>query len=212
MLQVSSASDYQVNYDMVKVLAPGKQKASPLDLENSTPKIKWIDHLRRIQANKDQQAFAELFSYFAPRVKAFLIKSGANPGLAEECTQEVMATLWHKAHLFDPSRAGVSTWIFTIARNKKIDALRKQRRPEPEDLAWGPEAEPEAADVLALQQETKNLSEAITRLPEQQRDLIKRAYYGDLSHSEIAAETGLPLGTIKSRLRLALVKLRQTMK
>ena len=212
MLQVSSASDYQVNYDMVKVLAPGKQKASPLDLENSTPKIKWIDHLRRIQANRDQQAFAELFSYFAPRVKAFLIKSGANPGLAEECTQEVMATLWHKAHLFDPSRAGVSTWIFTIARNKKIDALRKQRRPEPEDLAWGPEAEPEAADVLALQQETKNLSEAITRLPEQQRDLIKRAYYGDLSHSEIAAETGLPLGTIKSRLRLALVKLRQTMK
>ena len=212
MLQVSSASDYQVNYDMVKVLAPGKQKASPLDLENSTPKIKWVDHLRRIQANKDQQAFAELFSYFAPRVKAFLIKSGANPGLAEECTQEVMATLWHKAHLFDPSRAGVSTWIFTIARNKKIDALRKQRRPEPEDLAWGPEAEPEAADVLALQQETKNLSEAITRLPEQQRDLIKRAYYGDLSHSEIAAETGLPLGTIKSRLRLALVKLRQTMK
>ena len=212
MLQVSSASDFQVNYDIVKVLTPGKQKASPLDLENSTPKIKWVDHLRRIQANKDQQAFAELFSYFAPRVKAFLIKSGANPGLAEECTQEVMATLWHKAHLFDPSRAGVSTWIFTIARNKKIDALRKQRRPEPEDLAWGPEAEPEAADVLALQQETKNLSEAITRLPEQQRDLIKRAYYGDLSHSEIAAETGLPLGTIKSRLRLALVKLRQTMK
>ena len=212
MLQVSSASDYQVNYDMVNVSAPGKQKASPLDLENLTPKIKWVGHLRRIQVNQDQQAFAELFSYFAPRVKAFLIKSGANPGLAEECTQEVMATLWHKAHLFDPSRAGVSTWIFTIARNKKIDALRKQRRPEPEDLTWGPEAEPEAADVLALQQETKNLSEAIARLPEQQRDLIKRAYYGDLSHSEIAAETGLPLGTIKSRLRLALVKLRQTMK
>ena len=197
---------------MIKASAPGKQKVSPLDLENSTPKIKWVDHLRRIQANRDQQAFAELFSYFAPRVKAFLIKSGTNPGLAEECTQEVMATLWHKAHLFDPSRAGVSTWVFTIARNKKIDALRKQRRPEPEDLTWGPEAEPEAADVLALQQETKNLSEAITTLPEQQRDLIKRAYYGDLSHSEIAAETGLPLGTIKSRLRLALVKLRQTMK
>ena len=212
MFQFSSASGYQVDYGVFKVSAPGKQKAFPLDLENSTPKINWIDHLRRIQANKDQQAFAELFSYFAPRVKAFLIKSGANPGLAEECTQEVMATLWHKAHLFDPSRAGVSTWIFTIARNKKIDALRKQRRPEPEDLAWGPEAEPEAADVLALQQETKNLSEAIARLPEQQRDLIKRAYYGDLSHSEIAAETGLPLGTIKSRLRLALVKLRQTMK
>ena len=212
MFQVSGASGYQVNYGTIKASAPGKQKVSPLDLENLTPKIKWVDHLRRIQANQDQQAFAELFSYFAPRVKAFLIKSGANPGLAEECTQEVMATLWHKAHLFDPSRAGVSTWIFTIARNKKIDALRKQRRPEPEDLTWGPEAELEAADVLALQQEIKNLSKAIAGLPEQQRDLIKRAYYGDLSHSEIATETGLPLGTIKSRIRLALVKLRQTLK
>ena len=212
MFQVSGASGYQVIYGMLKVSAPDKQKASPLDLKNLTPKIKWVDHLRRIQENQDQQAFAELFSYFAPRVKAFLIKSGANPGLAEECTQEVMATLWHKAHLFDPSRAGVSTWIFTIARNKKIDALRKQRRPEPEDLTWGPEAELEAADVLALQQEIKNLSKAIAGLPEQQRDLIKRAYYGDLSHSEIATETGLPLGTIKSRIRLALVKLRQTLK
>ena len=212
MFQVSGASGYQVNYDRIKFSAPDKQKASPLDLKNLTPKIKWVDHLRRIQENQDQQAFAELFSYFAPRVKAFLIKSGANPGLAEECTQEVMATLWHKAHLFDPSRAGVSTWIFTIARNKKIDALRKQRRPEPEDLTWGPEAELEAADVLALQQEIKNLSKAIAGLPEQQRDLIKRAYYGDLSHSEIATETGLPLGTIKSRIRLALVKLRQTLK
>ena len=212
MFQVSGASGHQVIYDMLKVSAPDKQKASPLDLKNLTPKIKWVDHLRRIQENQDQQAFAELFSYFAPRVKAFLIKSGANPGLAEECTQEVMATLWHKAHLFDPSRAGVSTWIFTIARNKKIDALRKQRRPEPEDLPWGPEAELEAADVLALQQEIKNLSKAIAGLPEQQRDLIKRAYYGDLSHSEIATETGLPLGTIKSRIRLALVKLRQTLK
>ena len=212
MFQVSGASGYQVNYGTIEASATGKQKVSPLDLENLTPKIKWVDHLRRIQANQDQQAFAELFSYFAPRVKAFLIKSGANPGLAEECTQEVMATLWHKAHLFDPSRAGVSTWIFTIARNKKIDALRKQRRPEPEDLTWGPEAELEAADVLALQQEIKNLSKAIAGLPEQQRDLIKRAYYGDLSHSEIATETGLPLGTIKSRIRLALVKLRQTLK
>ena len=132
--------------------------------------------------------------------------------MAEECTQEVMATLWHKAHLFDPSRASVATWIFTIARNKKIDALRKQRRPEPEDLQWGPKSEPEASDILALQQDANQLTLAMTALPSQQRDLIKKAYFGELSHSEIAAETGLPLGTIKSRLRLALSKLRQTMK
>ena len=132
--------------------------------------------------------------------------------MAEECAQEVMATLWHKAHLFDPSRASVATWIFTIARNKRIDALRKQRRPEPEDLQWGPESEPEASDILVLQQETNLLTQAMLALPSQQRDLIKKAYFGDLSHSEIATETGLPLGTIKSRLRLALSKLRQTMK
>ena len=132
--------------------------------------------------------------------------------MAEECAQEVMATLWHKAHLFDPSRASVATWIFTIARNKRIDALRKQRRPEPEDLQWGPESEPEASDILVLQQETNLLTQAMLALPSQQRDLIKKAYFGDLSHSEIAVETGLPLGTIKSRLRLALSKLRKTMK
>jgi RNA polymerase sigma-70 factor (ECF subfamily) len=176
------------------------------------PKNIWVDHLKRIQTDKDQQAFAELFGYFAPRVKAFLMKSGAAPGMAEDCTQEVMATLWHKAHLFDPSRASVSTWIFTIARNKNIDALRKQRRPEPEELTWGPEAEPEASDILVMQQESEQLSQAMKSLPGQQRELIEKAYFGDLSHGQIAAETGLPLGTIKSRLRLALTKLRQTMK
>ena len=140
------------------------------------------------------------------------MKSGASAELAEECTQDVMATLWRKAHLFDPTRASVSTWIFTIARNRKIDLLRKQRRPEPEDLTWGPEAAPDQTDVLTLQQDTKRLGEALAALPEKQRSLIERAYFGDLTHSEIAGETGLPLGTIKSRIRLALDRLRHTMK
>ncbi len=172
----------------------------------------WIAQMERIQAAQDQSAFAELFAHFAPRVKAFLMKSGANDTLAEEIAQEVMATLWHKAHMFDPSRASVATWIFTIARNRKIDAFRKQRRPEPEDLTWGPEAEPDQEDVLALQQETDKLAQAMSELPEKQRELIERAYFGDLSHSEIADETGLPLGTIKSRIRLALERLRHAMK
>lgn len=172
----------------------------------------WVKHVERIRIHRDEAAFSELFRHFAPRVKAFLMKSGASATLAEECSQEVMATLWRKAHLFDPSRASVATWIFTIARNRKIDALRKQRRPEPEDLTWGPEAEPDQADVLALQQETKKLEEALVQLPQKQRELIERAYFGDLSHSEIAEETGLPLGTIKSRIRLALERLRHTLK
>ena len=139
------------------------------------------------------------------------MKSGASESMAEECAQEVMTTLWRKAALFDPTRASVATWVFTIARNKKIDALRRQRRPEPEDLPWGPEPEPDQADVLALQQEQTELAAAIRLLPDKQKELIERAYFGDLSHSEIAAETGLPLGTIKSRIRLALERLRHEM-
>jgi RNA polymerase sigma-70 factor (ECF subfamily) len=172
----------------------------------------WTAHIAAIRDNQDQTAFAELFAHFAPRVKGFLMKSGADASLAEECTQEVMATLWRKSHMFDPGRASAATWIFTIARNRKIDALRKQRRPEPEDLTWGPEAEPDQADAIGLRQETEHLAKAIKALPEKQRSLIEQAYFGDLSHSEIAKISGLPLGTIKSRIRLALDRLRHTMK
>lgn len=172
----------------------------------------WVACILRIRDARDQAAFAELFKHFAPRVKAFLMRSGADATLAEECTQEVMATLWHKAHLFDPARASVATWIFTIARNRKIDAIRKNKRPEPEELPWGPEAEPDQADALVLQQESEQLGQALATLPAKQRTLIEKAYFGDLSHSEIAEQTGLPLGTIKSRIRLALDRLRHAMK
>ena len=172
----------------------------------------WVTLMARIRDDQDKQAFAQLYGHFAPRVKGFLIKSGTDASLAEECAQEVMATCWHKAHMFDPARASVATWIFTIARNRKIDVLRKQRRPEPEELTWGPEEEPDQADVIALQQESEQLGRALADLPPAQRELIQKAYFGDLSHSEIAAETGLPLGTIKSRIRLALDRLRHAMK
>lgn len=171
----------------------------------------WAELVARVRDRQDKAAFAALFRHFAPRVKAFLMKSGAGATLAEECAQDVMATLWQKAHLFDPTRASVATWVFTIARNRRIDALRKSRRAEPEDLDWGPEAEPDQAETLMAQQETDQLGRALAQLPEKQRKLIERAFYGELSHSEIAAETGLPLGTIKSRIRLALDKLRHHM-
>jgi RNA polymerase sigma factor (sigma-70 family) len=171
----------------------------------------WAGLLVQVRDREDKAAFAALFRHFAPRVKAFLMKSGASASVAEECAQEVMATLWQKAHLFDPARASVATWVFTIARNKRIDALRKDRRAEPEELDWGPEPEPDQAEAMEAQEETDRLGRALAALPEKQRRLIERAYYGDLSHSEIAAETGLPLGTIKSRIRLALDKLRHHM-
>jgi RNA polymerase sigma factor (sigma-70 family) len=171
----------------------------------------WSAMILRIRDHQDQAAFAAIFRHFAPRIKGFLMKSGASATLAEECAQDVMATLWQKSHLFDPARASAATWIFTIARNRRIDALRKSRRPEPEDLPWGPEAEPDQQDALELAQDTEKLGEALALLPDKQRELIEKAYFGDLSHSEIAAETGLPLGTIKSRIRLALERLRHKM-
>ncbi|WP_322895010.1 MULTISPECIES: sigma-70 family RNA polymerase sigma factor [unclassified Yoonia] len=186
--------------------------ARQVTAEATTKRMAWVTQVAAVRDRQDKAAFAELFAYFAPRVKSFLMKSGASPDVAEECAQEVMVTLWNKAHLFDPSKASVSTWIFTIARNRRIDILRKQKRPEPEDLPWGPEAEPDQADAMGLQQETEQLGEALAALPAEQRKLIERAYFGELSHSEIAAETGLPLGTIKSRIRLALERLRHTMK
>ncbi|MFC3183100.1 sigma-70 family RNA polymerase sigma factor [Cypionkella sinensis] len=164
-----------------------------------------------VRDQQDRAAFAALFQHFAPRVKGFLMKSGSDAALAEDCAQDVMATLWNKAAQFDPARASVATWVFTIARNRRIDIARRARRPEPEALDWGPEEEPDQADIYEAGQETARLVAALADLPEKQRALIERAFYGDLSHSDIASETGLPLGTIKSRIRLALERLRQRM-
>ncbi|MBD3679498.1 MAG: sigma-70 family RNA polymerase sigma factor [Rhodobacteraceae bacterium] len=210
-VQESGASRRQASYGLRAALDAEVDSGVRVSVEKPQ-ESPWAEKLRRVHEHQDKAAFAELFRHFAPRVKAFLIKSGASETLAEECMQEVMTTIWRKAHLFDPTRASAATWIFTIARNRKIDALRKQRRPEPEDLPWGPEAEPDQEDVIALQQESKRLGQALAQLPGNQRDLVERAYFGDLSHSEIAAETGLPLGTIKSRIRLALERLRHEMR
>jgi RNA polymerase sigma factor (sigma-70 family) len=178
---------------------------------DTAKRLEWIAQIEAVRDRQDQEAFAALFRHFAPRLKAFLMKSGAASDQAEEVAQDVMATVWRKAGMFDPGKASVATWIYTIARNRRIDSLRKTRRPEPEDLPWGPAEEASASDVIMLQQDTEQLGRALKALPDTQRALIERAYFGDLTHSEIAAETGLPLGTIKSRIRLALDKLRQTM-
>lgn len=178
-------------------------------VEDASPQ-QLADLLVRVRDGQDRAAFAALFRHFAPRVKGFLMKSGTPAAVAEDCAQDVMAVLWQKAHLFDPARASVATWVYTIARNRRIDLARRVR-PDPEELPWGPEPEPDQDEALIMQQETQRLGAALALLPEKQRELIERAYYGDLSHTEIADETGLPLGTIKSRIRLALDRLRQQM-
>ena len=188
--------------------AIAEQRAVITDRDTNTAAY-WVACLARIRDDRDEAAFVEVFQYYGPRVKSFLMRSGANAAVAEDCVQDVMTTVWRKAHLFDPTRASVSTWIFTIARNRNIDIARRQRRADPEELPWGPEPEPDQADVVGLQQETERLGQVMADLPSEQRVMIEKAYFGELSHSEIAAETGLPLGTIKSRIRLALDRLRR---
>ena len=164
-----------------------------------------------IAAKADKEAFAALFRHFAPKVKGYLIKIGTSRGEAEELTQEVMLTIWRKAATFDRRQASVATWLFTIARNRRIDAVRKEKRPEldPSDPMLVPD-EPEAADVRldTLEREAR-ITRALKTLPKEQADLVHEAFYLAKSHSQIADETKLPLGTVKSRLRLAFARLRK---
>ncbi|GGL81264.1 sigma-70 family RNA polymerase sigma factor [Wenxinia marina] len=177
---------------------------------DGTTRATWLAEIEAVRDRGDTAAFAALFAHFAPRVKAFLIRGGCPADIAEDVAQDVMAAVWRKAHQFDASRASVATWVFTIARNRRID-LARRKRPEPEDLPWGPDQAPAASDVVALQEDMDRLGSALAALPAAQREIIERAYFGELTHTEIAAETGLPLGTIKSRIRLALDRLRHAM-
>ena len=179
--------------------------------EEQDKTAEWVAEMLAVRDHRDAAAFAALFDHFAPRVKGFLMRSGSDAALAEDCAQDVMATVWKKAALYDPARASVATWVFTIARNKRIDVIRRSRRPEPEDLPWGPEPEAEPDEQLAVSQDSARLREAVKALPKKQRDIVEKAYFGDLTHSEIAEVTGLPMGTIKSRLRLAMDRLRHAM-
>lgn len=174
-----------------------------------SPQTMWM---LAVRDGRDRAAFAALFDHFAPRLKGFVMRSGAGSAQAEEIVQEVMLTVWRKAGQFDPARAQVSAWIYQIARNRQIDVFRKERRPMPEELGEDRSPEPDANQILAVEQEASQLKQALARLKPDQREIIERAYMGELSHQEISTATGLPLGTIKSRIRLGLEKLRHELK
>lgn len=170
--------------------------------------------LQTVARHRDRRAFALLFQAFAPRIKAFLMRSGSDAGMAEEVTQEVMVTVWRRAETYDPAQAGAATWIFTIARNKRIDMIRREKRPQvdPEDPALMPDPLEQADDRMEAAQSADRLRRAMATLPEEQREILRMAYFEDKPHSAIAQECGLPLGTVKSRLRLALSRLRKDLK
>jgi RNA polymerase sigma-70 factor (ECF subfamily) len=162
-----------------------------------------------VAQSQDRKAFAELFEYFAPRVKSYLIRLGASD-IAEELAQEVMLSVWRKSRLFDPAKASVSTWIFTIARNVHIDRRRKERRPEfdPSDPVAIADDAPLADHAISSRQNEQAIRAALSELPAEQARVIEMSFFEDKPHSTIAAELKLPLGTVKSRLRLAFARLR----
>lgn len=167
--------------------------------------------LEAVAQRHDRSAFAALFDYFAPRIKGFIRKRGVEAAQAEDLAQDVMLTVWKRAGLYKREQGSVSTWIFTIARNRHIDVIRRERRPEidPNDPTLTGDPAPEGEMVLSQAQVASRLRAAIDELPPDQVDVLKKNFFEDKPHSEIAAELGLPLGTVKSRVRLALAKLRQ---
>ncbi|WP_331274411.1 sigma-70 family RNA polymerase sigma factor [Pseudooceanicola algae] len=165
-----------------------------------------------VRDDRDRAAFARLFGFFGPRIKGMLMRSGMSGAAAEDVVQDVMLAVWNKSAQFDPARAPVSAWIYRIARNRQVDLARKAARPLPEEIETETPPEADAGQILGLQQEGARLRDALARLGPEQREMIARAYLGDLTHSEIQAATGLPMGTIKSRIRLGLERLRHELK
>lgn len=171
------------------------------------------DLLKRVGLTKDRDAFASLFAVFAPRVKAYMMKVGSDPASSEEITQETFIRVWRKAGQFDPQKASAVTWIFTIARNLRIDRLRKENRPafDPEDPIFKPESSQTPLENIEQSAIVERVKLSISDLPEDQREVVRLSYIEGLSHQEIADAIGLPLGTVKSRLRLSFVKLRHAL-
>jgi RNA polymerase sigma-70 factor (ECF subfamily) len=164
-----------------------------------------------VAQTRDRDAFARLFLHFAPRLKAWLIKGGAADAAAEEFAQDALLTVWRKADLFDARVARASTWIFTIARNRRLDALRRDARVPPIDLVPTP-LDPERPDALLEErQDAARIREAMATLTPEQAQVLHLSFFLDQPHSAIAERLCLPLGTVKSRIRKAMLKLRVTL-
>ncbi|HUP09522.1 MAG TPA: sigma-70 family RNA polymerase sigma factor [Caldimonas sp.] len=173
------------------------------------------DWMRAVAQAADRSAFAALFRHFAPRLKSFLVRSGSSEATAEELAQEAMVQLWRRAGSFDPARAQVSTWLYTIVRHLRIDEHRR-RMGVADDAAGADEIEALASDdgagpdalLLAAQRE-RGVRRALAALPPEQAQLLRLSFYEEHAHAAIASQLGIPLGTVKSRIRRALAQLRQ---
>lgn len=165
-----------------------------------------------VRDHRDREAFGRLFDHFAPRLKSMMLRGGLRDGTADDVVQDVMLVVWHKAGQFDPHRADAAGWIYAIARNRRIDMARRRPLAQPDEMPEIESLEPDAAHILALQQESRHLTEALSRLAPEQAEALRAAYFDDIPHSRISEMTGLPLGTIKSRIRLGLERLRHELR
>jgi RNA polymerase sigma-70 factor (ECF subfamily) len=169
----------------------------------------WSEHVVEIARIRDRSRFAELFGYFAPRLKSYFMRLGQGSDVAEELAQETMLAVWRKASTFDPARASAATWIFTIARNLRVDRLRRER--DPAQLSeYYYEREPAAtpSDDFISTERANRVRDALAALSRDQLDVIRLSFFEDRSHAEISKELNIPLGTVKSRVRLAVERLR----
>jgi RNA polymerase sigma-70 factor, ECF subfamily len=168
----------------------------------------WSACIADIARRRDRARFSELFLHFAPRLKAFFFRLGVSSGAAEDLAQDVMLVVWRKADYFDPARASAATWIFTIARNLRVDMSRREGKPalSEEFLDLADEPGP-GESAIALERETR-VRAALAQLPGDQADVIRLSFFEDRPHAEIANALDIPLGTVKSRIRLAMNRLR----
>lgn len=166
--------------------------------------------LAEVARTGDRAAFGRLFAHFAPRVKSYLMRIGSSPDLAEDLAQDVLMKVWRKARQFDSRKASAATWVYTIARNQRIDAFRRLNRPEldPDEPGLLPEEEPRPDELLDRCARDVKIRAAFERLPPNQREVVRLHFIEDEPHSAIAERLNLPLGTVKSRLRLAFDKIR----
>lgn len=185
-----------------------------MDSDRDGNRPDWAAHLAAVSTRADRAAFAALFGFFAPRIKAFMRRAGQSDAQAEELAQEAMLTVWRKAALFDPHTTGAAAWIYTIARNLRIDAQRRARREgagaitaATEEFAIDDGALPDIQ--LAAAQSGAQLRSALAQLSPEQIRVVEMSFFEEKPHTEIAAALRLPIGTVKSRLRLAMKRLRR---
>lgn len=168
--------------------------------------------LQRVADRGDVEAFRKLFQSYAPRVKSYMMRQGADSGTAEELAQETLLTVWRKAALYSGEKGSATTWIFTIARNLRIDRLRReavwQELPDGHDEEASSDTPPD--EQLSDKERSARVQTALAALPPDQQEVVTLSYIEGLSHSEIAERLKLPLGTVKSRMRLAYQKVRES--